>query len=93
MNREYYKDINYNPYLFYVVFGVSVEQLQVSRKKHYVDELPAGLDMRMLNRQEHVEQTRACCIHGVWLNLADQISVLKMLKNQIFMIMSRKSIR
>lgn len=50
MNREYYKDINYNPYLFYVVFGVSVEQLQVSRKKHHVDELPAGLDMRMLNR-------------------------------------------
>lgn len=57
MNREYYKDINYYPYLFYVVFGVSVEQLQVSRKKHHVDELPAGLDMRMLNRQEHAAYT------------------------------------
>ncbi len=55
MNREYYKDINYNPYLFYVVFGVSTEQLQVSRKKHHVDELPAGLDMRMLNRRENAD--------------------------------------
>lgn len=41
MNREYYKDIDYKPFLFYVIFGVSAEELQVSRKKHHIDEFPA----------------------------------------------------
>ena len=40
MEREYYQDIGYRPFLFYIVFGVSGEELEVSREKHHVDELP-----------------------------------------------------
>lgn len=40
MERKYFKDIGYKPFLFYIVFGVSGEDLEVSREKHKVDELP-----------------------------------------------------
>lgn len=30
MERKYYRDIGYKPFLFYVVFGVSAEELEVS---------------------------------------------------------------
>ena len=32
--RQYYEDIGYKPFLFYVVFGVSGDELEVSRSKH-----------------------------------------------------------
>ncbi len=53
MKREYYQDIGYRPFLFYVIFGVSGEDLIVSRTKHKVDELPEGLDLRTLTRKEN----------------------------------------
>ena len=53
MERKYYRDIGYKPFLFYVVFGVSAEELEVSRNRHKVDELPEGLDIRSLNREQH----------------------------------------
>ena len=53
MKREYYEDIGYKPFLFYVIFGVSADQLQVSREKHKVDEFPEGLDIASLSRPEH----------------------------------------
>lgn len=52
MKREYYKDIDYKPFLFYVVFGVPGDELQVSREKHHVDKFPAGLNMQFLCRDE-----------------------------------------
>lgn len=55
MKREYYRDIGYKPYLFYMIFGVSGEDLVVSRSKHKVDELPEGLDLRTLTREKHGE--------------------------------------
>lgn len=33
MERKYYRDIGYKPFLFYVVFGVSAEELEVSRNR------------------------------------------------------------
>lgn len=53
MERKYYQDIGYKPFLFYVVFGVSAEELEVSQERHKVDELPEGLDIRSLNREQH----------------------------------------
>ena len=53
MERKYFQDIGYKPFLFYVVFGVSAEELEVSRERHKVDELPEGLDIRSLNREQH----------------------------------------
>ena len=53
MQREYYQDIGYRPFLFYVIFGVTGEELEVSREKHKVDELPEGLDLRTLTREIH----------------------------------------
>ncbi len=32
--------------MFYVIFGVSGDELAVSKTKHHVDEFPQGLDMR-----------------------------------------------
>ena len=53
MDRKYYQDIGYRPYLFYMIFGVSGEELEVSRERHKVDELPEGLDIRGLTREQH----------------------------------------
>ena len=51
--RQYYEDIGYKPFLFYVVFGVSGDELEVSRTKHNVDGLPEGLDIISLARPDH----------------------------------------
>ena len=53
MKREYYQDIEYKPFLFFIIFGVSGDQLEVSKKKHKVDELPEALDIRTLTRAEN----------------------------------------
>jgi len=53
--RQYYEDIGYKPFLFYVVFGVSADELEVSRTKHNVDGIPEGLDIISLARPDHSE--------------------------------------
>ena len=53
MKREYFQDIGYKPFLFFIAFGVSGEELEVSRSRHKVDELPEGLDIRTFTREEH----------------------------------------
>ena len=53
MKREYYQDIGYKPFLFYIIFGVSGEDLEVSQKRHKVDELPDGLNLQTLTREQH----------------------------------------
>ena len=53
MERKYYEDIGYKPFLFFMVFGVSVDELQVSREKHKVDGIPEGLDIASLTRPDH----------------------------------------
>ena len=53
IKREYFKDVDYKPFLFYVIFGVRGDQLQVSASKHHVDGFPEGLEMHGLNRLEH----------------------------------------
>ena len=53
MERRYYQDIGYKPFLFFIIFGVSGEDLEVSREKHKVDELPDGLDIRTFTREMH----------------------------------------
>ena len=55
MKRDYYQDIGYKPFLFYLVFGVSAEELEVSQKRHKVDELPEGLDIRSFTREAQGE--------------------------------------
>lgn len=53
--RPYYVEINYRPLLFYVVFGVKDEELNVSRERHHVDAFPEGLDFVFYNKSEHGE--------------------------------------
>ena len=53
LQREYYQDIGYKPFLFFVIFGITGEELEVSREKHRVDEFPEGLDIRTLSKEEH----------------------------------------
>ncbi|MBO4682076.1 MAG: hypothetical protein J5623_09325 [Clostridiales bacterium] len=53
--RQYYEDIGYKPFLFYVVFGVSGDELEVSKTKHNVDGMPEGLEIISLARPEHSE--------------------------------------
>jgi len=55
IKREHYKDYNYKPFLFYVIFGVTASELQVSASKHHVDEMPEGLEIAELNRKDHAE--------------------------------------
>ena len=53
--RKYYEDIGYKPFLVYVIFGVSGDELEISRAKHNVDGKPEGLDFISLTRPEHSE--------------------------------------
>ena len=53
MEREYYEDIGYKPFLFYVIYGVTGEDLEVSQRRHHVEELPEGLELQTMNRQQH----------------------------------------
>lgn len=53
--RPYYEDLNYHPFLFYVIFGVKDEELKVSRERHHVDEFPEGLDFLFLKKPENEE--------------------------------------
>ena len=55
MKREYYEDIGYKPFLFYVIFGVAGEELEVSRSKHHVDEFPQGLAIQTVSRPQNAE--------------------------------------
>jgi len=53
--RPYYKDINYHPLMFYVIFGAKEEELEISRERHNIDEVPEGLNMNLLTREQHGE--------------------------------------
>lgn len=55
IERKNYKDIDYKPFVFLVVFGVRGEHLTISASKHHVDELPEGIDINCLNRDEHAD--------------------------------------
>lgn len=55
MNREYYKDINYKPILYYVIFGASEENPEISRSKHHVTEFPEGLNIHLLTRESNAD--------------------------------------
>lgn len=51
--RPYYKDLNYRPLLFYVIFGVKDEELKISKERHHVDAFPDGLDFVFYNKSEN----------------------------------------
>lgn len=53
--RPYYEDINYHPLMFYVIFGAKEEELEISRERHNLDEVPEGLNMNMFTREQHSE--------------------------------------
>ena len=53
MEREYYEDYGYKPFLFYVIFGITGDELEVSQSKHHVDGLPENMDIRTLTRAEN----------------------------------------
>ena len=41
--------------MFYVIFGVKEEELVISREKYNLDEVPEGLNMNMLTREQQGE--------------------------------------
>lgn len=53
--RPYYEDINYHPLMFYVIFGAKEEELEISRERHNIDEVPEGLNINMLTQEKHSE--------------------------------------
>lgn len=53
--RPYYEDLNYRPYVYYVVFGVDGTELELSRERHHIDEFPEGLELFKLQKPENAE--------------------------------------
>ena len=53
--RMQFKDIGYKPFLFFVVFGVDSDSLEVSKEKHHVDEIPEGLQVCSISREDNAE--------------------------------------
>lgn len=51
--RKEYTDIGYRPFLFFVIFGVTEKEMQVSGSRHHVDAFPEGLEAHGLCRREH----------------------------------------
>lgn len=41
--------------MFYVIFGAKEEELEISRERHNLDEVPEGLNMNMFTREQHSE--------------------------------------
>ena len=44
-SRPYYRETKYRPVLFYTVFGVSGDELEVSMSRHGVTEIPEGISI------------------------------------------------
>lgn len=55
LDRPFYIDINYHPYLFYVIFGTVAQKLEVSKERHKVDEFPEGLEFFFIDRENDSE--------------------------------------
>lgn len=51
--RPYYRESDCRPLLYYAVFGVSDEELKVSREAHHVDEFPEGLNFVICDRNSN----------------------------------------
>lgn len=56
LDRPYYQDTGRRPYLYYAVMGARAEELQISRSRHHVEEMPQGLALFGLQRPEHSVQ-------------------------------------
>lgn len=55
--RPYYQDTGRRPYLYYAVIGIDGEaELEISRSRHRVDEVPAGLVIKAFRRAEHAAE-------------------------------------
>ena len=55
--RPYYQDTGRRPYLYYAVIGIDGEaELEISRSRHRVDEVPAGLVLKAFRRSEHAAE-------------------------------------
>ena len=54
-SREHFTDIGYKPFLFYVVFGVTGDDIHPSGSRHHVDELPESLEIHALSRPDHAD--------------------------------------
>jgi len=54
-DRVYYEDLNTHPFLFYVVFGVNMDDFSVSGERHHVDEIPEDVDLRILTKESNGE--------------------------------------
>ena len=55
LDRPFYIDIDYHPYLFYVIFGAKQEKLEVSKDRHRVDGFPEGLEFFYIDRKNDAE--------------------------------------
>jgi len=51
--REYYEGGEQNAFLFYVVYGSNVEDLQLSRSKYRCDGIPDGIDVMAYGPMQH----------------------------------------
>ena len=59
--RPYYQDTGRRPYLYYAVIGIDGEaELEISRSRHRVDEVPAGLVIKAFRRAEHAAEMTSC---------------------------------
>ena len=56
-SREHFTDIGYKPFLFYVVFGVTGDDIHPSGSRHHVDELPESLEIHALSRTTQITWT------------------------------------
>ena len=55
--RPYYQDTGRRPYLYYAVMGIDDgAELEISRARHHVDEIPAGLVVNAFRRSEHATE-------------------------------------
>ena len=50
-DREYYEDLNTRPLLFYVIFGVVMDDFTVSKERHHVDEIPEEVTLRVITKE------------------------------------------
>lgn len=74
-DRSYYNTGGFEPFVYYVIFGVSDELGKISRAHYQVDELPAGLEFLLYSKRnpEQKELIYNFC-EGSYGNILDQKS-------------------
>ena len=71
LTRKYYEEGGYQPFVFYVVFGIDAKRVEISRDKHHVENIPEGIEINYVSKQNDEEYMKGFFAGSLGLVLYD----------------------